>query len=178
MLKSRDNKQRFNLSSHFYFIQHDSNLLRPSGNLLLPAHDLLSGASSELLPTEWIMFFHQHQQHQIVWRYLPYEPGKAGMKEEEIKIESSSELKPSHCALTLWTQMYDGGEDPFWLMKLIMRNHSSSMKSNDERADSHMCTRTVQYRDGQNNMNPATNWKVPGIAALYIRVCSLTHKQM
>lgn len=70
----------------------------------------------------------------------------------DIEIESSSELKPAHslCIDSVDTDVH-WGEGPCRLMKLIMRNHSSSMKSDDERADTHMGTLTVQNTDEQNN---------------------------
>lgn len=77
---------------------------------------------------------------------VPCGPGKADGEEEIHKDWIISEIKSAYSASTLWTQMHTGGENPCRLMKLIMRNHSSSMRSNDERADPHMWILIVQYK--------------------------------
>lgn len=78
---------------------------------------------------------------------VPCGPGKADGEEEIHKDWIISEIKSAYSASTLWTQMHTGGGgNPCRLMKLIMRNHSSSMRSNDERADPHMWILIVQYK--------------------------------
>lgn len=119
----------------------------PVVNLISPAHDLLSDASSFIMRQQINEVFHKHD---FTWEHIMIRShvdiylmslGELKWKKRHVKIESSSELKPSRCASALWTQMYIvGGEDPCRLMKLIISNHSSSMKeNNDEKADTHMC---------------------------------------
>lgn len=77
--------------------------------------------------------------------------GKLKWKKRQITI------RLNHLASYIVHQLYGlrctlWGEDPCRLMKLIISNQSSSVNNTDEKADTQMCSLTVRYRNGQNNI--------------------------
>lgn len=141
--KAKNNGQLFNLSSHFCFIQYVLYWLMLTKNLfyILPMMPFLVLLQNQIYSTRPVL-----AQENENFADIPCGPGKADGEEETHKDWIISEIKSAYSASTLWTQMHTGGKNPCRLMKLIMRNHSSSMRSNDERADPHMWILIVQYK--------------------------------